>query len=285
MTRITVVIPACDAAGYLDKCLGSIENQTIQDWEIVACDDASVDSTWEILNDWANKDKRIRLLRNETRLRAAAARNRCLEVAAGEFIALQDADDYSAPERFARELEFLESHPEYAFAGPAMACFDERGVWQKLVQKAVPSRWDFVLRPPFNHAAVMFRKAALDAVGGYRVAPETVRGQDLDLFMRLYAAGFRGYNLPDTLYYYREDRANFNRRKYRYRIDEAKIRFRGYRAMGIMPWAFPGVLKPLVVGLIPTQFMKRIKRLVYSVLSCMRGGKQKKQGGLRDGEA
>jgi glycosyltransferase involved in cell wall biosynthesis len=273
MPRVTVVIPTYNVAERLDECIESIVKQTFQDWEIVACDDASTDGTWEKLRRWAEKEPRIRLLRNERNLRAAAARNRCLEIARGEFIALQDADDYSAPGRFAKEIEFLEAHPEYAFVGPAMACFDERGVWQELVQKAVPSRWDFILRPPFNHAAVMFRKPALDAVGGYRVARETARGQDLDLFMRLYAAGFKGYNLRETLYYYNEDRANFSRRKYRYRIDEARIRYRGYCAMGIMPWALPGVLKPLAVGLIPTQLMRRLKRWAYAVVARLKGRK------------
>ena len=285
MPRITVVIPTYNVSARLGECLKSIEKQTIQDWEIAVCDDASTDDTWELLQEWAAKDARIRLLRNERNLRAAAARNRCLEIATGEYVALQDADDYSAPDRFEKELAFLEAHPEYAFVGPAMACFDERGVWQVLVQKAAPSRWDFILRPPFNHAAVLFRKSALDAVRGYRVAPETVRGQDLDLFMRLYAAGFRGCNLRETLYYYSEDRANFNRRKYRYRVDEAKIRFKGYLAMGILPWALPGVLKPLLVGLVPTQIMKRIKRVLYVALSWLHGGTaEKRERGPRDGE-
>jgi glycosyltransferase involved in cell wall biosynthesis len=273
MARITVIIPAYNAAGRLDECIDSIERQTFGDWEIVACDDASTDETWELLQQWAAKDGRIKLLRNEKNLRAAATRNRCLERAAGEYIALQDADDYSSPGRLEKELKFLEEHGEYAFVGAAMACFDERGIWQRLVQKAMPSRWDFIWRPPFNHAAVLFRKSALDAVRGYRVAKETARGQDLDLFMRLYAAGFKGYNLPETLYFYNEDRANFSRRKYRYRIDEAKIRLRGYRAMGIMPWGIIGVLKPLAVGLIPAQLMKRLKRWLYVVLTRIKGGK------------
>jgi glycosyltransferase EpsE len=273
MPRITVIIPAYNVAGSLDRCLDSIEKQTFADWEAVACDDASTDATWSLLEKWAGKDGRIAILKNDRNLRAAATRNRCLEKAKGEYIALQDADDTSGLDRFEKELKFLEEHGEYAFVGAAMACFDERGIWRKFVQKAVPTRRDFIWRPPFNHAAVMFRKEALDAVRGYRVAKETVRGQDLDLFMRLYAAGFKGYNLQETLYFYNEDRANFSRRKYRYRLDEAKIRLRGYRAMGLLPWGFIGVLKPLVVGLIPAQLMKHFKRWAYVALTRLRGGK------------
>lgn len=263
MPRISVIIPTYNVAGRLDRCLGSIERQTFADWEIVACDDASADGTWEILERWAAKDARIALLRNEENLRAAATRNRCLERASGEYVALQDADDYSSPDRFQKEMDFLDAHGEYAFVGSVMACFDEGGVWQKLVQKKEPVKWDFLWRPPFNHAAVLFRKSALDAVGGYRVAGETVRGQDLDLFMRLYAAGFKGRNLKETLYYYNEDKDNFSRRRYRYRVDEAKIRLRGFRAMGMMPWAIVGVMKPLIVGLIPAGMMRMLKRWFY----------------------
>lgn len=279
MARISVIIPAYNAGRTLDLCIESIERQTWADWEIVACDDASTDDTWEILKRWAKRDARIILLRNGANRRAAAARNRCLELAGGEYVALQDADDYSSPGRLARQLEFLEAHPEYAFVGAAMDCFDEGGVWQRLEQKPAPEPRDFIWRMPFNHAAVMLRKSALDAVGFYRVARETARGQDLDLFMRLYAAGYRGYNLPDTLYYYNEDKENFGRRKYRYRIDEARVKWKGYRAMGVMPLGLPGVLKPLVVGLIPGRLMRRLKRWYFVLRRRMRRGAGRDTGG------
>jgi glycosyltransferase involved in cell wall biosynthesis len=263
MARITVILPAYNVEKRLDECLRSIQGQTMGDWDAVACDDASSDDTWKILRAWAEKDARFTVLRNEENRSAAATRNRCLENADGEYIALQDADDYSAPDRFAKQLRFLEENRKYDFVGCVMACFDENGVWQKIIRKKKPGRRDFLWGLPFNHAAVLFRKEALEAVGGYRVAQETVRVEDLDLFMRLYAAGSRGYNLRDTLYYYNEDKDAFSRRKYRYRIDEAKIRLQGFRSMGLMPWGIVGVLKPLIVGLIPGRLMKRLKRLFY----------------------
>jgi glycosyltransferase EpsE len=272
MARISVIIPAYNAARTLDDCIESIERQTWADWEIVACDDASTDDTWEILKRWSKRDARITILRNGANRRAAAARNRCLELATGEYIALQDADDFSSPGRLARQLKFLETHREYAFVGAVMACFDEGGVRQKLEQKPEPAPRDFIWRMPFNHAAVMLRKSALDAVGGYRVAAETVRGQDLDLFMRLYAAEYRGFNLPDMLYYYNEGKENFARRKYRYRIDEARVKWMGYCAMGVMPLGILGVLKPLAVGLIPARLMRSLKRGHYAFRRRLRRG-------------
>jgi glycosyltransferase EpsE len=81
------------------------------------------------------------------------------------------------------------------------------------------------------HGALMFRRQALLSCGNYRVCRHTRRTEDYDLLMRMYARGFCGYNLPDSLYAYREDQEAEQRRKYRYRVDEVFIRINGfYRA-------------------------------------------------------
>ena len=76
-------------------CFESLLRQTYQNFEIIVCDDNSSDNSLEILRSWAKKDKRIRVIHSETSLKASGARNRCLEEAKGEFVAIQDIDDYS----------------------------------------------------------------------------------------------------------------------------------------------------------------------------------------------
>ena len=94
MTRVSVIIPAHDAAEYLPLALRSVHDQTFDDWEIVAVDDGSRDDTWAILQ---NAGPRVRALRNPAPLGPAAARNRALAEATGELVAFLDADDLLLP--------------------------------------------------------------------------------------------------------------------------------------------------------------------------------------------
>ena len=88
--------------------------------------------------------------------------------------------------------------------------------------------------------------------GGYYVSKETWRCEDYELFMRLYAQGFCGYNMQERLFCYREDRASYERRKFRYRLDEARIRRRNFKNLGMNG--------PVAAGLIPIPFLMYIKR-------------------------
>ena len=83
--------------------------------------------------------------------------------------------------------------------------------------------------------------------------------------MRLYAAGYRGYNIQKMLFYYREDSRSYKKRKYRYRIDECRMRYVGFRNLGILQGHIHYVLKPLATGLVPAGVMQRIKRIRYHV--------------------
>ena len=88
-----------------------------------------------------------------------------------------------------------------------------------------------------------------------------MRTEDYDLFMRLYARGYRGYNIQEPLLrYFVNPEAMQQKRLYRYRINEAVVRWKGFKAMGLMPGAFPYVVRPLIVGLIPQRL---IWNLVY----------------------
>jgi len=247
----------------LKQCVQSVRTQTMEDFEMIICDDGSTDGTYELLSKVCAGDDRIRLIRNEQNMMAAAARNRCISQAVGEYVAVMDADDYSSRERLEVQTNFLDEHPEWDFVGSGAALFDERGIWGYRHYASSPDKKDFRFVLPFVHASVMFRRKALDTVKGYRHAWETIRNEDYDLFLRMYAAGLRGVNLPNVLYYVREDKATFVRRKYRYRWNEMAVRYRGFKAMGLLPAALPYVVKPAVVGLIPHRLLEKLKDLYY----------------------
>jgi len=104
----------------------------------------------------------------------------------------------------------------------------------------------------------MFRAEVIRAVQGYTVAAYTRRTEDYDLWMRLFAAGYRGYNLPDPLYRVLEDTTAYARKRFRNRIDEAVTRFRGYRSMKAPLWAYLNVLRPIAIGAVPLPLLRRI---------------------------
>lgn len=104
------------------------------------------------------------------------------------------------------------------------------------------------------------RKDILDKVNNYRVEKITRRAEDYDLFMRIYANGYKGYNMQEFLYQFREDHDAYKRRAYKYRIDDVQIRYRGFKMLGLMPVGLLYVIKPLIVGLIPQVILSKMRR-------------------------
>lgn len=261
--RLSVIMGVYNIAGLsiFPEAIQSIQSQSLGDLELIICDDGSADRTWEILMATAKQDHRIRLLRSGRNEGLAAALNRCIAAARGTYIARQDADDISDLSRLEKQSRFLNSHPEIQFVGSDTELFDQNGIWRVRQFPAYPHREDFLFTMPFVHGALMFRREALLRGGGYRVARETRRTEDYDLLMRMYAGGMRGANINEPLYRFQEGRDTEKRRKYRYRMDEAVVRWKGFTAMGLMPQAIPYVFKPLVIGLLPADILRRMKKI------------------------
>ncbi len=260
--KISVIMGAYNvkAVPTLNAAMESICNQTEEDYEFLICDDGSTDGTWELLQGFAEQNSRIRILKNPKNQGLAAALNHCLQNASGAYIARQDADDISAPDRFKKQLDFLEQHSDISFVGSDVVLFDMDSEWGRRSFPPFPEKKDFLFTMPFVHGSLMFRREQLMTVGGYRVAKQTLRSEDYDLLMRMYAAGMCGANIQEPLYRFLEDQATMKRRKYRYRINEAKVRLQGFSELNLMPKALPYVIKPLVVGMIPTRGLKALKK-------------------------
>ena len=243
---ISVIMGIRNGGDRFVNAVKSIEAQTYTNWELIICDDGSTDDTYDKLLEYAKDKNNYKIIKNETNIGLAATLNHCLEHCDGEYIARMDDDDFSYPERFARQIEYLESHSEIAFVSSSVDIFDGKEIVSQRILLPNPTKKDLVYGSRFIHPATMFRASALDSVGRYRVCKDTVRGQDYDLFMRLYGAGYLGANITEPLLRYTEDRANFKRRTFKARCGEMKIRIHGFKAMKVMHWAFPFVFKPLV---------------------------------------
>ena len=257
---VSVIIPTHNAAGSIEKCISSMLNQTYSNIEIICCDDCSTDNTVDILKKYISSS--FTVLENEKNMRAAYSRNRCIEIAKGQFIAQIDDDDYSDPERIQRQVNFLLENPDFDFVGTGIYYFDENGVWGQSSWESgySPKKEAFLKNSVFINPSMMYRVEALKKVGGYRISKETRRSQDYDMHMRMYVAGLKGYVLPDRLTYYYRGEKSYPKIKYEYRRDEAKIRYKNYKALGLLPKGFIYVLKPLIVGLIPSKFVDRFKK-------------------------
>lgn len=236
--------------------INSILNQTYDDFEFIICDDGSTNDTISIIEDITKGDKRIKLIANDKNYGLAYSLNHCLKYARGEYIARMDIDDCSFPDRFEKQIKYLEEHKELSFCGTLSELFDSEGVWGKRILKEYPQKRNFLFGSCIIHATVMYRKEALLCAGGYAVKWYTKRAEDYELFMRMYSLELKAGNIQECLYKIREDKDAFARRKYKYRFQEAYVRMIGFWRLRLYPIGAIYVLKPLIVGLIPQKILK-----------------------------
>lgn len=241
-----------NCAETLAESLDSLLAQTFTDWELVMCDDDSGDDTHKIAEAYqkAHPDK-IRLIKNKRNIGLNRTLNRCLELADGEYIARQDGDDISFPERFEKEVQALDANPEISIVSTAMTYFDENGTWGQSRPNDFPQSNDFIFGTPFCHAPAMVRREAYLAVGGYAVDDKLLRVEDYDLWTRMYANGFRGMNIPEPLYAMRDDRNAYSRRKFKYRLNEFYARINAAKLLKLSPYAYLYAFRPLIIGFMP----------------------------------
>ena len=253
MTKISVIMGIYNTPSkeMLSTSLTSILNQTFADFELIICDDGSTNDCIKWAKEICDGDRRVRFIKNECNKGLAYTLNHCLKVATGEYIARMDDDDESHLERF--------EHSEYGLVGSNMNLFDnERGIWGFRKYPENVKKEDFLYRVAVPHPTIMARKSAYDIVSGYRDLPETLRVEDYDCFMRMFARGVKMYNFQEPLFNYREDSRCAKKKKYKYRFNEMWVRKNGFKELGINKIkAIPYIIKPLIAGLIPQKIIKQ----------------------------
>lgn len=208
--RIEVLIPAYNVAATVREAVDSIRSQTLRDIRIIIVDDGSTDETPAKLADLAREDARISII-SKANGGIVEALNEGLKQCRAEFIARFDADDVSYPDRLERQLAHLDAHPECVAVGGAVAHMNEKGEpLPGLPQSGDPMLADAAkapaLEPYIIHPFLMVRRAAIEAVGGYRYVPNS---EDSDLFWRLMQQGSL-VNLPNVLGRYRVHTASIS---------------------------------------------------------------------------
>lgn len=245
----------------LHDAVQSILKQTFTAFEFIIWDDGSHPDAAKLVQKLKDMDERIIIAGKEENRGLAYSLNECIRLAKGRYIARMDADDISLPERFERQVEFLETHPEYGWCGTSAELFDEQGAWGYRAMPEIPQMHDYFQYSPYVHPSVMFRAKLFDENEGYLATSETLRCEDYEIFMNLIERGQKGYNIQEKLFCYRETRESYRKRKVRFRMNEAKSRYRNYKKMGILfPIGWFYVLRPVVACLIPPKLLEWIKR-------------------------
>jgi len=200
---VSVLMAVYNDGAYVATAIDSILAQTFGDFEFIIVDDGSADGSWDIIRDYAARDGRIRAVRNPRNLGFPDALNRGLALARGKFIARHDSDDTCSPARFARQMEYLQAHPQVDVLGTQLQLVDESGKKTGVYTTPLSHSlivWNILIDRPLGHATAFMRRELLRAVGGYD--PAWRYSEDLDLWTRL-AGRARFANLPDVLYTYR----------------------------------------------------------------------------------
>ena len=200
MPKVSVIMPAYNAEKYIKEAIDSILAQTFGDFEFIIINDCSKDATEEIILSYL--DPRIVYIKNEKNLRVARTLNKGLAVARGEYIARMDADDISLPERFQKQVDYLDAHPEIAVLGTNVELFDENGPICTGWSATDPAQMkvDLLFSCGLAHPSVMMRRNVIAQLGGYDPAYEGL--EDYQLWCRV-AEKYGVTTLPDLLLRYR----------------------------------------------------------------------------------
>lgn len=230
--KVSIIMGIYNCEETLPEAVDSIIDQTYTNWQLIMCDDCSTDGTYAVAERYVNKyPNKMILLSNEKNMRLSYSLNRCLSVADGKYVARMDGDDLSAPDRFKKQVEYLQTHEDIDLVGTAMQRFNDTGLHDIDGKPEHPNKYFMRNDKPFNHATIMTYKYVYDKLGGYTVSERTKRSQDYDLWFRFYHEGFNGDNLSEALYFVREDENAIRRRTFKVRLNSYKIMVNGYKLL------------------------------------------------------
>ena len=203
---VTVLMAVYNGERHLEESIDSVFAQTFEDFELLVVDDGSTDATSQILAGYV--DSRLRVIRNELNLGVTRSLNRGLGESRGCYVARQDADDISEPDRLERQAAFLDVNPDVTIlASSYLRIRDDGSVSgiRNVPTEAVGARWRLLFLNAFTNSSVMFRRDDVERLGGFR--EEFAYAQDYDLWSRLAFTG-NVAALPDTLARYRDTRGS-----------------------------------------------------------------------------
>jgi glycosyltransferase EpsE len=235
---VSVVTTVYNGEPYAERAIPGILAQSFEDFEFIVVDDGSEDGTPEILRELAQRDARVRIF-SPGRLGAAVAYNYGVSQARGEYIARQDFDDRSHPDRLRLQVAFLDAHRKVGVVGGSYVLIDEnRG--ERYVRMP-PNDHPAILAAmgkgiPLAHTITTIRRRVWSEAGGY---PEVGNLIDLHFWLRVAKLGWQFANLPEVLGEHYVHSSSFYHRSFKYterQRDLARVQAQIIRELGLPSW-------------------------------------------------
>jgi glycosyltransferase involved in cell wall biosynthesis len=257
-----VVTTVYNGEPYFDRAIPGILAQTFDEFEFILVDDGSSDRSLEQLRELAKRDHRIRVFA-PGRLGAAKAYNYAVSQARGDYIARQDFDDRSYPERLRLQLEFLDAHPDVGVVGGSFVQVDEiRG--ERFVRE-LPTEHDAILGAmtryiPIVHTLATFRRAAWEAAGGY---PDVNNLIDLRFWLRIAKLGWRFANVAEVVGEHHVHHQSWFNRSLKYadrQRDLARVQAQIVRELGLPSWMYLFAAGRYAYAYLPTGLKRALRR-------------------------
>lgn len=201
--KISVLMPNYNAGKYIREAIESILKQTFTDFEFIVIDDCSTDNSWEIIEEYAKKDKRIVAMKNEKNMHIVYTRNRLLKEARWEYIAFLDSDDIAMNNRLEKQLNFIEKNKDIDLCGSNFLLIDWK--WEKIWEKKFPEtdkecKESIWYRNPFWQNTLLIKRECFSNVWFY---DDNYRNaEDLDMWIRMWVY-YKFYNIQENLVKYR----------------------------------------------------------------------------------
>ncbi|WP_162177207.1 glycosyltransferase family 2 protein [Thioclava indica] len=223
---VSIIMANYCAQTYVGAAIASVLRQTMPDFELIIADDASTDGSVSVIRDWMARDSRIVLIETAENQGAAPARNRALDVAQGEWVAVMDSDDLLHPDRLRRMLEAARALDAQMVADDMVFFSDTpNAAGRTLLQPmdlSAPRAFDVTdlissdlanaPLPPLGYIKPLILRAA---IGKLRYDERLVIAEDFDFYLRLLQSGTQAFLLPDPMYLYRRHSASLS-----YRLSE-----------------------------------------------------------------
>jgi glycosyltransferase EpsE len=260
--RVSVVSSVYNGEPYFDRAIPGILAQTFEDFEFILVDDGSTDGTLDRLSELAERDKRIRVFA-PGRLGAAAAYNYGVAQAEGEYIARQDFDDRSYPDRLRLQVAFLDAYAEVGVVGGYYELVDERR-GERYVRMP-PTQHSAILSAmaryvPIAHTVATFRRRVWSEAGGYPLVNNLI---DLRFYLRVGKLGWRFANIPHLVgEHYVHDTSFFHQTlKYTERQrDLARVQAQAVRELGLPSWMYLFALGRHAYAYLPRGLKRLVRR-------------------------
>ena len=258
---MSVVSTVYNGEPYVERAIPGILAQTFDDFEFILVDDGSQDRTPQILSDLASRDHRVRVF-SPGRLGAAVAYNYGVEQARGDYIARQDFDDRSYPDRLRLQVALLDGNPKVGVVGGYYVLVDEnRGErYLRMPPTDHPSMIAAMARYiPVAHSVATFRRQAWTEAGGY---PDVANLIDLRFWLRVAKLGWHFATVPEVLGEHYVHSTSFFHRSFKYverQRDLARTQAQIVRELGLPAWMYSYALGRYAYSYLP-HAMKRVVR-------------------------